>query len=260
MVKVELSSVPHDVKVGDICSDIEANVLVDSLFMEDGLPIGFYLSNIAEHSHELWRLIEVANAEFNSKRVPKSEMRRSSGLADPSMEVKQYSTIIGSVPSKPNMRRNSHRVSSVHGVPTAQTFIKSMLHAALESERLIEKYLPLTYAAQRDLFDREIPEHWRFGNLFTSSISNFNIAAPFHTDRANLRDCVNVIIVKKRWANGGNTTVPDYAATMNSCDNSMLVYPAWKSIHGVTPIHLLRRDGYRNSFVFYPLKAFRKDA
>lgn len=259
MQKVNLSSVEHNVRVGDICGSIEPNVTVDSLFMEGDVPIGFYLRNIGEHSPILNKMIEVANAEFNSDRVPKSEMRRSSGLIDKRNEVKQYSTIIGSVPAKANMRRYAHRVSSVHGVPTAQTFIKSMYLSALECEKLIKKFIPETYKFQQELFAKEVPKQWRLGNLFTSSISNFNIAAPFHTDKANIRGCVNVIIVKKRWATGGNTTVPDYQATVDSCDNSMLVYPAWKSIHGVTPIELIKPDGYRNSLVFYPLKAFRNE-
>ena len=93
--------------------------------------------------------------------------------------------------------------------------------------------------------------------MFTSSISNYNISAPFHRDAGNLVGCVNVIIAKKENATGGNTTVPDYGATVDSCDNSMLVYPAWRNVHGVTPIVANEKDGYRNSLVFYPLKAFK---
>lgn len=43
-----------------------------------------------------------------------------------------------------------------------------------------------------------------------------------------------------------------------SADNSMLVYPAWRNVHGVTPIVPTREGGYRNSLVFYSLKAFNK--
>jgi hypothetical protein len=44
---------------------------------------------------------------------------------------------------------------------------------------------------------------------------------------------------------------------MDSSDNSMLVYPAWRNVHGVTPIVPTHEGGYRNSLVFYPLKAFK---
>jgi len=51
--------------------------------------------------------------------------------------------------------------------------------------------------------------------------------------------------------------VPDYGATFEQADNSMLVYPAWRNVHGVTPIIPTSDDGYRNSLIFYPLKAFK---
>lgn len=109
---------------------------------------------------------------------------------------------------------------------------------------------------KKKIFDEKVDPDFKFGNLFTSSISNFNISAPFHRDSGNIEGCVNVIIAKKANATGGNTTIPDYGATVDSSDNSMLVYPAWKNVHGVTPIIPTKKYGYRNSLVFYPLKAF----
>jgi len=70
---------------------------------------------------------------------------------------------------------------------------------------------------------------------------------------------VNVIIAKREGSRGGNTTVPDYGATFGSFDNSMLVYPAWRNLHGVTPIVPTEPNGYRNTLVFYPLKAFKNE-
>ena len=170
----------------------------------------------------------------------------------------QYSTIIGSVRPKPHMRRPYPTISSVHNEPKAKTFIKAMLLACRESEELIKKITPSIYEKQLKLIEENAPKKWRFGKLFTSSISNYNISAPFHRDGGNIQGCVNVIIAKKENAKGGNTTVPDYGATVDSCDNSMLVYPAWKNVHGVTPIEPTFEGGYRNSLVFYPLKAFKK--
>jgi hypothetical protein len=131
-----------------------------------------------------------------------------------------------------------------------------MLLLAKESEQIIKEITPNVWQTQHDIFEKHVSKKWRFGNLWTSSISNYNISAPFHRDAGNIEGCVNVIIAKKQNATGGNTTVPDYGATMDSCDNSMLVYPAWKNVHGVTPIIPTHEGGYRNSLVFYPLKAF----
>ena len=123
------------------------------------------------------------------------------------------------------------------------------------TEKLIKEILPEQHERQLELF-KNVPNEWKFGNLFTSSISNYNIPAPFHRDTGNIKGCVNVIITKRRNSTGGNLNVPDYGATIDQCDNSILVYPAWRNVHGVTPIVPTFEDGYRNSLIFYPLKAF----
>jgi hypothetical protein len=131
-----------------------------------------------------------------------------------------------------------------------------MLLLAKESEMLIKEILPKQYEHQIELF-KEVPDKWKFGNLFTSSISNYNISAPFHRDAANIVGAVNVIICKKFNSKGGDLHVPDYNATIGQVDNSILVYPARRNMHGVTPIIPTHENGYRNSLVFYPLKAFK---
>lgn len=253
MKTLELKQAQHQVKVGDVCGDIEPNITEDTLFVDQGVAVGFYLKELTGRIKEL---ANVANAELLSERVPKSEMRRSSGLRDTEFEVKQYSTIIGSCPPKPHMKRPYPAISSVHQVKSAQVFIKAMLLLCKEAENLVSQFVPEIYSAQKKIIEDKVPPQFRFGTLFTSSISNFNIPAPFHRDAGNLENCVNVIIAKKVNARGGNTTVPDYDLTVDSRDNSMLVYPAWRNVHGVTPIRPTAENGYRNSLVFYPLKAF----
>ena len=250
---IKLKKVEHGVKVGDICGHIEPNVTEDSLFYDGDEIVGFYIKQI---DGKLKQLIEIANQELLSDRVPKSEMRRSSGLQNAELEVKQFSTIIGSCAPKPHMKRPYPMISSVHQVKSAETFIKAMLLSCREAENLVKEIAPAIFDKQIKIIEEKVPPQFRFGRMFTSSISNFNISAPFHRDAANLEGCVNVIIAKKSHARGGNTTVPDYEATVDSRDNSMLVYPAWRNIHGVTPIVPIKEGGYRNSLVFYPLKAF----
>tara|TARA_R110000803_G_scaffold206182_1_gene273287 strand:+ start:501 stop:1292 length:792 start_codon:yes stop_codon:yes gene_type:complete len=257
MKRIDLIQLEHDTKIGDVCGHIKPNITEDSIFYAGDDPVGFYIKNLSTHSDKASKLASLANKELRSKKVPKSVMKRSSGFANPENEVLQYSTIIGSVPPKPHMRRPYPTISSVHNVKSAETFIKAMLLLCNESEELIKKITPNIFNDQMKLIEENVPKKWRFGRLFTSSISNYNIPAPFHRDNGNIKGCVNVIIAKKNNATGGNTTVPDYDATVDSSDNSMLVYPAWRNVHGVTPIVPTGKDGYRNSLVFYPLKAFK---
>lgn len=260
MKRIDLIAVEHSIKIGDKCAYIQPNVTEDSIFYVDGVPVGFYMAKMPDN---MCKLANLANAELLSKRVPKTEMQRpkmmgydanGKGIIDRS--IKQFSTILGGVPPKPHMRRPYPTISSVHGVKSADIFIKAMLMLAKESEKVIKEILPNQYEQQIELF-KEVDSKWRFGNLFTSSISNFNISAPFHRDTGNIVGAVNVIICKRLNAKGGDLHVPDYGATIGQQDNSILVYPAYKNVHGVTPIIPTFVGGYRNSLIFYPLKAFK---
>jgi hypothetical protein len=264
MKRIDLTPVDHSRKIGESCEYIEANIIEDSIFYVDNEPIGFYLTKMPE---KMCKLADLANAEFQSKNVPKSLLERSDvmnnvyklGMTRKEAKAKgtvQMSSIIGSIPPKPHMQRPYASISSVHSEKKAQTFIKAMLLLAKESELLIKEILPKQYEQQVKLFE-DVPEKWRFGNLFTSSISNYNISAPFHRDTGNIVGAVNVIICKRLNSKGGDLHVPDYNATIGQQDNSILVYPAWRNVHGVTPIVPTHEGGYRNSLIFYPLKAFK---
>lgn len=259
MKRIDLTQVEHNTKIGDACEYKEPNVTEDSIFYVDGEPIGFYLTKMPE---KMCKLADLANAELLTKNVPKTMMNRPTVKGYDKKTGKgiyeyrsQFSTIIGSCPPKPHMRRPYPSHSSVHSVKSAQTFIKAMLMLAEESELLIKQILPKQYEKQIELF-RQVPDKWKFGNIFTSSISNFNISAPFHRDTGNIVNTVNAIICKRFNSKGGDLHIPDYDATIGQQDNSILVYPAWRNVHGVTPIIPTRKGGYRNSLVFYPLKAF----
>jgi hypothetical protein len=255
MKRIDLNQIQHAVKIGDQCPAFEPNVTEDCVFYADGEPIGFFMRQMPE---KMCKLADLADKELRSKNVPKSTMNR--GVKEmveaKGLEwVSQYSVILGSTPPKPHMKRPYASRSSVHQVKSAQTFIKAMLLLAKESENLIAEIMPEQYKKQKELFT-QVSNEWKFGNLFTSSISNYNISAPFHRDTGNIKNTVNVIITKRRNSKGGNLHVPDYGATIDQCDNSILVYPAWRNVHGVTPIEPTFEGGYRNSLVFYPLSAF----
>lgn len=258
MKRIDLNQIEHSVKIGDDCPAYEPNVTEDCIFYADGEPIGFFMRQMP---WKMCKLADLADKELRSKNVPKSTMNRGvkAMVEAKGLEwVSQYSVILGSTPPKPHMKRPYASRSSVHQVKSAQTFIKAMLLLAKESEQLIADILPEQYLRQKELFN-QVSDEWKFGNLFTSSISNYNISAPFHRDAGNIVGAVNVIITKRRNSKGGNLNIPDYGATIDQCDNSILVYPAWRNVHGVTPIEPTYEGGYRNSLVFYPLKAFLND-
>lgn len=254
MKTVDLIQTKHNLRIGDTCPEITPNITEDCIFNLDGNTIGFYIKKIPEQP---FRFLEIADIEFRSNRVPKTKMKR--GTEKQAEErgqevVIQYSTIIGSIPPKGSFMRHYRSISSVHRKPSATNFIKAMLKLCQYCEEIVEQITPEIYQYQSAYIEKHVPQEFRFSKLFTSSISNYNIAAPYHQDRANITNTVNIIVTKRKNSIGGCLNVPDYDATIEQADGSMLVYPAWANMHGVTPIIPTKKDGYRNSFVFYPLK------
>ena len=147
MITLELTQVEHNVKVGDTCPEIKPNVTEDTIFTVGGKAIGFYLRDISKHNVRAGQLADIADKELRSKSVPKSVMKRSSGFidGDKDKQVEQYSTILGSIPPKPHMRRPYATRSSVHNVASAKTFVEAMLMLAKECEGIIKTLTPELY-------------------------------------------------------------------------------------------------------------------
>tara|TARA_R110000823_G_scaffold30369_2_gene87185 strand:- start:221 stop:988 length:768 start_codon:yes stop_codon:yes gene_type:complete len=253
MKKLDLKAVENNYKFGQKPPNNSPQLSEDSMIFENDELIGFYTRQVPER---LRQFVDIADKELRSERVPKSVMKRASGLRGDG-DVLQYSCIIGSIPPKPIMRRNYASRSSVHSVESAQIFIKAMTLAGLESAKIIKEIAPSLYENHKKAVYENVSEEWRFADIFTSSISNCNIAASIHQDNLNVKPAVNVIITKRLNAKGGNLYLPDYDLTVDSIDNSMLVYPAWRNKHGVTEIVPTHHNGYRNSLVWYALNAFK---
>ena len=247
-------------KIGDICPAIEPNVHEDCLLLEPGGEVlGFFLKTLPP---DLQNLVNIADSEVRSANVPKSVMDRKTPIGtkpdgSPLYRiVSQYSAILGSIAPKPHMRRPYASRSSVHSAPTAKRFVKAMLKAGHQAMEIVNHSAPAVYAEHETAIGKRLPEKWRFARHFSSTITNCNIAAPIHQDNATVKGAVNVIITKRRNSKGGNLYVPDYDACFDQTDNSMLVYPAWRNRHGVTPIVTTHQNGYRNSHVWYALDGF----
>ena len=247
---------PNDsgLKIGDAVPDIDANVSQDCILADkDGTHVGLFLTQLPA---DLPNFTNIADTEIRTKRVPKSDMRRSSGLHNPAAEVKQYSTILGSCPPKPHMRRPYASRSSVHSVATAKIFCRAMSAAGVKAFDLLKANAPQVVEGHLKAVAKRVPKKWSFSENFTSTISNCNIAAAVHQDHANVKGAINIIITKRRNSKGGNLHVPEFGATFDQIDGSMLVYPAYRNRHGVTPIIPTHPGGYRNSHVWYALDSF----
>ncbi|NER38972.1 MAG: hypothetical protein F6J93_34290 [Oscillatoria sp. SIO1A7] len=256
MKSVELVPVAHQIKTGDIANNIAPNVTESTIFTHNGEVLGFFVHCV---SQDVAKVLKYANSELLSERVPKTTMVRRTPLGTKNeagaweyFNVEQHSCILGAIPAKAHLRRPMPNISAVHREQSAQNFIKAMLLLARKGEELIKNIAPNIYDNQIKTLNAKVADRFRFSKLFTSSISNFNIAAPYHRDAANL-PCVNIIFTTRKNSTGGNLTVPDYGLTFDCANNSAIVYPAYRNLHRVTPITPTKLGGYRNSLVFYAL-------
>ena len=260
MHRVDLIKVEHNFKQGQIPPQKEPQYLEDTLLYENNELVGFYLKEVPA---KLKNIINIANIEFNSNRVPKSMLARASaiterfGNSEKGLAVEQYSCILGSIPPKAIARRMCPNRSSVHLKESAQTYIKAMIMAGKAAMNVVKEIAPSIYEQHTNRLKERVPNKWRFAEYFTSTICNFNIAAPIHRDNLNVKGCVNIIITKRLNAQGGNLYLPDYDLTFASANDSMIVYPAWKNYHGVTEIIPTESNGYRNSLIWYALDRFK---
>lgn len=256
---VRLTPRQSPLKIGDTTPDLEPTVTESCILLDpDGTEVGLFLKELPK---DLINLVTIADQELRSDRVTKSVMDRKTMVGalngKPQYRVvSQYSAILGSIPPKPHMRRAYPSRSSLHREKGSDTFIKAMLKAGKLCMGLVNHYIPSVHKHHLARVEERLPNKWRFANHFSSTISNCNIAAPIHQDNANIKGAINLIITKRQNSRGGNLHVPDYDATFDQSNNSLLVYPAWRNRHGVTPIIPTHQGGYRNSHVWYALDSF----
>jgi len=257
---VRLTPRQSTLKMGDVTPDLEPTVTESCILLDpDGTEVGLFLKELPK---DLINLVTIADQELRSDRVPKDNMGRVTPLEAAAnggqrhKTVLQYCTILGSCAPRPHLRMPYPRRSQVHSSKTAGTFIKAMLKAGKLCMGLVNHYIPSVHKHHLARVEERLPDKWRFANYFSSTISNCNIAAPIHQDNANIKGAINLIITKRQNSKGGNLHVPDYDATFDQTNNSLLVYPAWRNRHGVTPIIPTHQGGYRNSHVWYALDSF----
>ena len=256
---IRLSPATSGLKIGASCPTLKPTVTDSCILLDpDGSQVGLFLKELPK---ELVNLVTIADQELRSDRVPKSVMDRKTLIGTIKGKnqyriVSQYSAILGSIPPKPHMRRNYPSRSSLHRERTAHTFTKAMLKAGKLAMGLVSHYIPDVHSHHIHCVNNRLPDKWRFASHFSSTISNCNIAAPIHQDNANVKGAINLIITKRQNSTGGNLHVPDFDATFDQSNNSLLVYPAWRNRHGVTPIIPTHQGGYRNSHVWYALDSF----
>jgi len=247
---LKIKKVKEWVKKNKSVATIEPNIVSSCLLSENDEIIGFYLKwdDVPERVRKLWTMI---NNELLSKRVPKSIMSRVAyDKKWNEIILKQFSAIIWWTKPSPFKQRYIPWLAHLHLVTSAEKYIKLKYLFAKECEQMIRELTPHLYTRQKELLKNQ---KIKIGNLWTSWIDNFNWSVNTHMDWWNIKGANNIIYFKRKNSIWWNLHIPEYWGVVDSANDSLVFYPAYKHIHWVDAIVPLKEWGYRNSIVLYPL-------
>jgi hypothetical protein len=153
------------------------------------------------------------------------------------------------------LKRESCRPASLSwDNPEAQMILNQAASALAKSLR---ELLPEIYEQDSETLEQVLPE-WRMteDSLWTSGVINQASQLPYHRDRANF-ETWSAMPVLRRGMSGGHLSMPEYGITVNCRDGWSLLFNGHRYLHGVTPMQLKAKDGYRYSIVFYALRGMK---
>lgn len=123
---------------------------------------------------------------------------------------------------------------------------------------IYQQEMPEHYARQLSTLQNEVRSDWIIpGTPFTSGIVNWNNEIKYHHDAGNYKDVSSCMLVFHKLMEGGNLSIPEINIRIKLADASFIIFDGQSILHGVTPIKLLNRNGYRYTIVYYALKSMR---
>jgi hypothetical protein len=131
-----------------------------------------------------------------------------------------------------------------------------LLRYANELSEALARWVPEVFAAGLKEVT-PVKAEWRLGETtWTSGVINNTTVLPYHRDAGNFR-AWSAMPVLRRGVTGGQLHLPEYDVTVPCRDGWAVLFPGYELVHGVTPMRLRKRDGYRFSVVFYALRGMR---
>lgn len=242
-VKVERVMSPDQATkmVGDTVQDLPGNVEVGTIFedADTGEPLVAYLP--LEDPAPLRRAV--------------TKIDTGAGLGR-QKNYRSASRTFGYTPRRPIVLREGCTTTTLaRDHPDIEETLER--YADQFSATMMEIDPELVEEGQREL-ENVLPE-WRMGEakLWTSGVVNDTAQLPYHRDGFNFPTWSAMPVVR-RGVRGGGLHLPEYDIVLPCADSTVTYFAGWKYVHGVTPLHRVKKDeGYRISVVYYALKGMK---
>lgn len=166
--------------------------------------------------------------------------------------IRNTSRVFGFSGRRVMMKRSACR--SCEGARALPSAHAAICGAADEFARLLRDRLPDRAARDEALVRSEVRPEWIIrDSWWTSGVVNLTSPLPYHFDGNNF-DAWSAMLVVRRGVRGGHLDIPEYGVTVECRDGDVLLFNGSKLMHGVTPMRVVDRDGYRVSAVYYPVR------
>ena len=165
--------------------------------------------------------------------------------------IRNASRVFGYVSRNPIFKR--HACASCSGATEAPEAHAAICAAADLLWTTLADLLPED--AQRTQNVVSVLPDWRLGETpWSSGVVNRTPPLPYHRDNNNYPRAFGAMVVFRRHARGGLLHLPEWGVSLACRDATVAYFAGHGLVHGVSPIRLVRNDGYRFSAVYYPVR------
>jgi hypothetical protein len=169
--------------------------------------------------------------------------------------VRNTSRTFGNRPRKPMMGQEACMLARL---ADEQPEVHAHLVAYSETMgRALGEAFPEIELADRQTIEKVLPE-WRLSDesLWTSGVINSESALPYHRDGNNF-EAWSAMPVVRRGVTGGHLHIPEYDMVVPCQDGYAVMFYGKGLVHGVTPMRVTAKGGYRISVVYYALQGLK---
>ena len=124
------------------------------------------------------------------------------------------------------------------------------------AEHVFRTQAPDVYELTGQAVRETIAPAWLIGGTpWSSGIINHTASLPYHRDQANIPKSWSAMLGCRQGVEGGYLHLVDYDAYLAVAHGSVSIFDGQSIIHGVTPLRMVKPNGYRYTCVTYAKSA-----
>jgi hypothetical protein len=177
------------------------------------------------------------------------------GVARKGTGLTTQSRTFGMAPRKPIQLRDACKPTSLASDAPLQN--AALAQVSMEMGEMLAEFAPHIYAESYETM-QQVDKDWKLTeeSIWTSGVVNWTAQLPYHRDGFNF-DTWAAMPVVRSGVDGGHLHIPEYDITLACRDGYASFFCGLRLVHGVTPMTVVKENGYRCSIVYYALRGMK---